>query len=82
VLRDGSYELVVTDLGMPQLDGLALARWIGMNRPGVPVIAVSGIIADLQRMQGPSPFAAALQKPLRKRELLAAIDAALGGRFA
>jgi two-component system, cell cycle response regulator CpdR len=77
-LRDGTFDLVLTDLGMPSLDGLAVARWVERHRPGVPVIAISGALAELQGMPGESPFAAAIQKPVRRDALLAAIDAVLG----
>jgi two-component system, chemotaxis family, CheB/CheR fusion protein len=81
-LRDAQFDLVVTDLGMPSLDGMSVARWLERHRPGVPVIAVSGAIAELQDISGDSPFAAAIQKPLRRDALLAAIKAVLGGEIA
>jgi CheY-like chemotaxis protein len=81
-LRDSSFDVVVTDLSMPSLDGLAVARWLQKYRPGIPVIAVSGDLADLEDIDGKSPFAAAIEKPLRRAALLAAIDAVLGGESA
>src|SRR5947207_14070162 len=43
-----SVDLVFTDVTMPGLtDGFALARWIGENQPGTPVIIPSG---DTQKM--------------------------------
>jgi len=38
-----TVNLVFTDVMMPGLtDGLALARWIADNQPGIPVIVTSG----------------------------------------
>src|SRR6478736_6442830 len=35
-------QLVVTDLGMPNLDGQALARWLRSRFPSVPIILMTG----------------------------------------
>jgi DNA-binding response OmpR family regulator len=80
-LREAQFDLVLTDLGMPSLDGMSVARWLERHRPGIPVIAVSGALGELQDISA-SPFAAAIQKPLRRDALLAAIKAALGGEIA
>jgi len=38
------YDVVVTDLRMPGMDGCAVADWIARHRPRVPVIAFSGFL--------------------------------------
>jgi CheY-like chemotaxis protein len=80
-LRDQAFDVVVTDLGMPSLDGLSIARWLKRHRPGVPVIAVSGALADIQDLKGDSPFAAAIHKPLRRHALLATVESVLGSKI-
>ena len=42
----GSINLVLTDVGIPRLDGTALARWIAAEKPGVKVLVVSGYATD------------------------------------
>jgi len=38
-----TVDLVLTDVMMPGVtDGFALAKWIGENQPGIPVIVTSG----------------------------------------
>lgn len=69
-LEAGRYELVVTDLHMPGMDGWAVAKWVGVHRPGIPVIAVGGDSGSRSAMDG---FAAVLEKPFRRAALLAAV---------
>ncbi len=38
LLKNNLYDLVITDLRMPGVDGLELFRWIVRNNPGTPVI--------------------------------------------
>jgi len=42
VARTHSIDLVVTDLVMPEVDGLEFMRELARLRPGIPVIAISG----------------------------------------
>jgi DNA-binding NtrC family response regulator len=42
VARTQPLDLVVTDLVMPEVDGLEFIRELGRLRPGMPVIAISG----------------------------------------
>jgi PAS domain S-box-containing protein len=42
----GQIDLVLTDVGIPRLDGAALARWIGVEKPAVKVLMVSGYATD------------------------------------
>ena len=41
-----SFDVVVTDFNMPGHSGLDVAREIGVIRPGLPVVIVSGYITD------------------------------------
>lgn len=68
-LARASYELVITDLHMPGLDGWAVARWVAEHRPGIPVIAMGGDIGG-QDCEALRLFAAGLGKPFTRKVLL------------
>jgi len=40
--RTGRLDVVVTDIGMPEMDGHDLARWLSEERPGLPIVFMSG----------------------------------------
>lgn len=40
--RGQAYDIVITDLGMPGIDGQQLAREVKRSRPGLPVIMLTG----------------------------------------
>jgi len=68
--RGERFDLLVTDHLMPGITGTDLARAVRSNRPGVPVLLVSGyaesdgVAADLPR----------LTKPFRKDELASSLS--------
>jgi DNA-binding response OmpR family regulator len=48
-LDAGEFDLIVCDLGLPELSGLHVARWVKEFRPDLPVIIATGfaeMIAD------------------------------------
>ena len=49
VFLDGSFDMVLTDLQMPIMDGSRLARLIKESSPGTPVILLTG--ADMQTVK-------------------------------
>jgi CheY-like chemotaxis protein len=72
------FELVVTDLAMPHLTGWDVAAWVRCHRPGVPVVAVTGHADYLRADRSFADFALLLAKPIRRRELVQAIEDAKG----
>lgn len=77
-LREEPYDLVITDLHMPGLNGLELARQVHLAGMGIPVILVSGTVDDLPaESAGRMGLAAVLAKPFAAEELTAAIHQAL-----
>lgn len=71
------FDVVVTDIGMPVQNGVDIAHWLDMYRPGTPVVAVSGNVGHLRRSGKAPLFAATVQKPVLRQALLAAISVAL-----
>src|SRR5262245_7051814 len=80
-LLDGeAFDVVVTDLRMPGVNGFELLEAVRRKRPGTPVIVMSGSaeIHDAVRAMraGARDF---LVKPVETRQLEEALVAALGG---
>jgi len=79
------FPLVITDLNMPDVDGLSLTEWI-RHQPGLPPTAVILLTSavrpgDAQRSDE-LHVSARLMKPVKQSELFNAIAAALGGATA
>jgi DNA-binding NtrC family response regulator len=78
-LRGGlaDIDLLISDIGMPEMDGFALRRLALARRPGLPVILISGHPA----MQAPASAIVEreryFEKPFDGQRLLAAVRAAL-----
>ncbi|GAB5467360.1 MAG: hypothetical protein Kilf2KO_03900 [Rhodospirillales bacterium] len=74
VLEDdpGSWDLVITDQQMPQLDGLSLARRLHDLRPDLPVIICSGL-PDLPG-NVPGNVIGVIGKPVRSQQLKEALS--------
>lgn len=78
------FDALITDIGMPEMDGFELRDLVKKERPALPVFMITGRheIADQGRAQGISGF---FRKPFDGQVLLAAIGDALpksknGGR--
>jgi two-component system response regulator FixJ len=72
---------VVTDIRMPDVTGIDLLKALGTNRPGVPVIVITGhgdvaLAVDAMKL-GAVDF---LEKPFGDEALLAAVEHALSRR--
>ena len=80
-LGRSAADLVVTDLRMPQMDGLELLRVLKSDQPTLPVIVMSGTDpgrrARLFGVAGGLGAKAALAKPFRAEALLDAVEVCL-----
>jgi len=78
LLQDTAYELVVLDLGLPALDGVAVLRNLRRRRGGTPVLVVTARAEVDDRVnvldQGADDY---LTKPFDFRELEARVRALL-----
>jgi CheY-like chemotaxis protein len=73
-------DVLVTDLGQPTGFGAEVARRVRAERPGLPVVFVSGSPREEAVRAGLVPADARLvQKPFRRDVLLEAVCAALAG---
>ncbi|MBI5578959.1 MAG: PAS domain S-box protein [Deltaproteobacteria bacterium] len=72
------FDLVITDLAMPQMTGLNLARKIMEIRPGMPIILCTGFSEQAnEQAAGAIGIRAFLYKPLVMRDIADAVRNAL-----
>jgi CheY-like chemotaxis protein len=68
--HDGPLDLVITDLGMPSMNGQELARCLREERPNLPILFISGY----GETENVTPY---LQKPFSPDDLVARAGALL-----
>ena len=77
-------DLVITDIFMPEKDGIEVTIMLRHTHPAIKVIAVSGggRRSNFDFLETASQLGAhaALHKPLRMKELLETVDHVLAGR--
>jgi len=73
----GVIDLIISDVLMPGLDGFDLRKQLLSERPGIPVLMMSG-----QLHQGRNEDIPYLEKPFRISELRDRVQALLGRRAA
>lgn len=89
LLRDAPADVVVTDIFMPEKEGIETIRELKEEFPGVRIIAMSGggslrrsprafTADDLKVVARELGVIAVLQKPFASRDLLASVEMAAG----
>ena len=77
LVKDGQFDVIISDIGMPQMNGYELARAVReiSGYEAVPMVALTGYskFDDRQRSLD-AGFNAHLTKPIEPRELLDLID--------
>ncbi|WP_051328118.1 PAS domain-containing hybrid sensor histidine kinase/response regulator [Desulfatirhabdium butyrativorans] len=77
------FDLVITDLTMPQISGDRLAKELCALRPDIPVILCTGYSDWMpSNADGSAGIRICLQKPVRMAELAKAVSATIGSRQA
>ncbi|MBB6107421.1 Signal transduction histidine kinase [Mucilaginibacter lappiensis] len=75
LLSEGErFNLIITDMEMPDMDGVDLARSIKRNYKNLPVIMLSSI-GDGSKKKYPGLFSAILTKPVKQNQLGKSIQA-------
>ena len=79
-LEQVSFDLAITDIVMPEMDGLTVIRFIRRQAPGTKIIAMSAP-SDDDVLQSAAKLGAhrTLEKPFTLDELADAVDALLAG---
>jgi hypothetical protein len=72
------FDLLITDLSMPRLNGMDLARAASAIRPQLPILLLTGFMEDLTpELLAEAGVTEALLKPLDQHELAAAMQRVL-----
>jgi CheY-like chemotaxis protein len=79
--RSGKFDLVVTDMAMPEMAGDELAAAVKAISPGTPVILLTGF-GELLKFSGQAPKGVdqVVNKPVKAKTLLDAVRRAWAGR--
>ena len=81
-LEAGGFDLLITDMHMPVMDGVELISQCRVLHPDLPVIAISGgnFAGDTSRLADAGLMGAieTVSKPYLVQDLVAAVDRALG----
>ena len=77
-LKRAEFNLVLTDLDMPEMDGFTLLSHVKSQYPDIPVVVVTGLISAESRNEALAIGAEGLlSKPCTKDQLLAIVSEAL-----
>lgn len=74
LLQAQSWDLLLTDIVMPEMDGIELAQRAGEMCPGLRVMFITGFAAVTLQAADAVPIARVLSKPFHLRELVLEVD--------
>ncbi|MFN4085233.1 MAG: response regulator transcription factor [Spirosomataceae bacterium] len=76
LMRQTSFDLVISDIILPKLDGLAFCQWVRQSNPAFPIILLTALGTTDDKVEGFDAGADDyLVKPFEIRELVARIKA-------
>ena len=77
-LKKEAFQLLVTDIVMPGLDGIALALRVGRDYPDLPILLMTGYSAERQRAHNLDRLAIRfILKPFTLRQICDAVEQTL-----
>ncbi|KLN62374.1 MFS transporter [Kiloniella spongiae] len=78
-LGEDTYDLLITDIVMPGLDGIGLALKVAKDAPDMPVLLMTGYSAEKQRAHNLEELIfKVVTKPFSLQEICDAAEEALG----
>ena len=80
-VASNKFDLLVTDIVMPRLDGIALALALAKSHPELPVLMMTGYAMERQRAHDLEELVhRVLSKPFTIDQFLAALGESLAGK--
>lgn len=81
VLQNQEFDMLVTDIVMPGMDGIALALKLAKDKPQLKILMMSGYSAERQRAHNLEELIhKVLPKPFTLEEICRAVDGVLASR--
>ena len=74
LLQTDNFDLLLTDIVMPEMDGIELAQRAATLAPHMRVMFITGFAAVALRAGAVSPQAKVLSKPFHLRDLVLEVD--------
>ncbi len=74
LLESATFDLLLTDIVMPEMDGIELAQRATEMAPGMRVMFITGFAAVTLKAGEAMPNARILSKPFHLRELVMEVD--------
>ncbi|MCF6326235.1 MAG: response regulator [Devosiaceae bacterium] len=79
--EQGNFELLLSDVKMPVMDGIALALEVGANYPQLPILLMTGFADQRERAHGLDQLVYdVISKPFAMADLLEKVSDALIGK--
>ncbi len=77
---EAGYDLLLTDIVMPRLDGIALALKVSKDYPGLAIILMTGFAAERQRAHNLEALVhEVVAKPFSLAQICKIVETTLGG---
>ncbi len=80
LLESGSYDLLLSDIVMPEMDGIELAQRCNDLSPHTKVMFITGFAAVTLKASREQPQAKVLSKPFHLRDLVLEVERVLEDR--
>jgi CheY-like chemotaxis protein len=78
-LAAGDFDLLLSDIVMPGMDGIALARKVTSDKPELPILLMSGYSAERERAHNiEASIHEVIIKPFTLRQLIDSVHKVLG----
>jgi two-component system cell cycle response regulator CpdR len=74
LIESESFDLLLTDIVMPEMDGIELAQRAAVIAPDMRVMFITGFAAVALKAGSAAPTAKVLSKPFHLKDLVAEVD--------